>query len=471
MYWCPTARPMVSTLPTLLLLLLLLLLLTVGRASAAGAVVSAGNKLTTVEIAPGVAMPFANLGGSDGAQSNYTYGLAAGFRGFDTALSYTTGNVQPKLGAAIRRSSLARADLFVTTKIPCCPAASDGFQHYYCDGHPRSGSNLTVTAGADISSTLADIGIEYADLILLHWPCQTIEQTWQTYAPTPDWRQTETQTETERDIKDTLPVLCPPTPRVRLTQEIVGWRRYKALESALADGRARAIGISNFNASAIDALLSGTSVKPAFNQCGFSVGNHASQESPAGKDDVTRARCVCVSVCLSVSVCVSLSLRLAVSLCLHNMPRDRCRALNITYGAYSPLNHGKAMKDAAVRMLYILYDDTSLNCVVVALLHSWYYSVVYVYCWVRQVLQIAKARNVSSAVVALRCLTLPNRLFILPLICYSHLITRPIGRARWLVQAGHTFTTASMSEEYDVEDLSALDLVLTPEEMARLNAV
>ena len=43
----------------------------------------------TVEIAPGVAMPFANLGGSDGAQSNYTFGLAAGFRGFDTALSYT----------------------------------------------------------------------------------------------------------------------------------------------------------------------------------------------------------------------------------------------------------------------------------------------------------------------------------------------------------------------------------------------
>ena len=175
---------MMSTLPMLLLLLLLLLVhLTVGRASAAGAVVAAG-KLTTVEIAPGVAMPFANLGGSDGAQSNYTFGLTAGFRGFDTALSYTTGNVQPKLGAAIRRSSLPRADLFVTTKIPCCPAASEGFQHYYCDGHPRSGSNLTVTADADISSTLADIGIEYADLILLHWPCQTIEQTWETYEPT-----------------------------------------------------------------------------------------------------------------------------------------------------------------------------------------------------------------------------------------------------------------------------------------------
>ena len=305
----------------------LLLLQFVGHASTVVADSEGGVASTTVEIAPGVAMPFANLGGSDGAQSNYTIGLVAGFRGFDTALSYTRGDVQPKLGEAIRHSSIARSDLFVTTKIPCCPAASMGFQHYYCDGHPRRGSNLTATADADINLTLADIGIDYADLILLHWPCETIEETWATY---------------------------------------------KALEGALTDGRARAIGISNFNASAIDALLSGTSVKPAFNQCGFSVGNHGSKESSGGKDDVTRAR---------------------------------CSALNITYGAYSPLNHGKAMKDEVV-------------------------------------LQIAKAHNVSAAVVALR----------------------------WLVQEGHTFTTASMSEEYDVEDLSALDVVLTHEEMARLNA-
>jgi hypothetical protein len=43
-------------------------------------VAAATTSTTTVEIAPGVNMPFANLGGSDGAQSNYTFGLAAGFR-------------------------------------------------------------------------------------------------------------------------------------------------------------------------------------------------------------------------------------------------------------------------------------------------------------------------------------------------------------------------------------------------------
>ena len=88
-----------------------------------------------------------------------------------------------------------------------------------------------------------------------------------------------------------------------------------------------------------------------------------------------------------------------------DVTRARCSTLNITYGAYSPLNHGNVLKEKVV-------------------------------------LQVAKAHNVSAAVVALR----------------------------WLVQGGHTFTTASMSEDYDVEDLSVFDLVLTHEEMASLEA-
>jgi 2,5-diketo-D-gluconate reductase A len=185
-----------------------------------------------------------------------------------------------------------------------------------------------LTAEADINSTLMDIGLIYADLILLHWPCETIEETWATY---------------------------------------------KGLERALADGRARAIGISNFNATALDDLLSvkgGVTVTPAFNQCGFSVGNHASTETALGKDDVTRARCA---------------------------------ALNITYGAYSPLNHGKVMDDPTVK-------------------------------------SIAEAHNVSAAAVSLR----------------------------WLVQGRHTFTTASESEAYDIEDLSVFDFTLTDAEMTSL---
>ena len=55
---------------------------------------------------------------------------------------------------------------------------------------------------------------------------------------------------------------------------------------------------------------------PAVNQCGFGVGNSNSKETSLGRDDVTRARCA---------------------------------ALNITFGAYSPLNHSKVMSDKTVK--------------------------------------------------------------------------------------------------------------------------
>merc|ERR1711957_195160 len=60
-------------------------------------------------------------------------------------------------------------------------------------------------------------------------------------------------------------------------------------EFALA-GKARAIGISNFNASDIDALYAaGLRVPPAVNQVGFSIGNH--KNSAHGSDFETLAKC------------------------------------------------------------------------------------------------------------------------------------------------------------------------------------
>ena len=53
--------------------------------------------------------------------------------------------------------------------------------------------------------------------------------------------------------------------------------------------KARAIGISNFNASMIDELVqAGLRVKPAVNQCGFSIGGH--NASTYGRDYGARAR-------------------------------------------------------------------------------------------------------------------------------------------------------------------------------------
>lgn len=147
---------------------------------------------------------------------------------------------------------------------------------------------------------------------------------------------------------------------------------YRGLERALAGGKTRAIGVSNFNATALDSLIANVDVVPAFNQCGFSVGNHASDESLLGSDDVTTAKCA---------------------------------EHNITYGAYSPLNHGDALKGA-------------------------------------DVVAIAQAHTRSTSEIALR----------------------------WIVQQGHTFTSASLKEEYDVEDLAVTSFSLSNEEMARLSS-
>ena len=84
---------------------------------------------------------------------------------------------------------------------------------------------------------------------------------------------------------------------------------YQALEPLIAAGKARAIGVSNFNASFLQEFLAqdGVSIHPAVDQCGFSIHGHGGNngaETPLGRDTATL---------------------------------QGCRAHNVTYSAYSPL--------------------------------------------------------------------------------------------------------------------------------------
>eukprot|EP00854_Cymbomonas_tetramitiformis_P014349 gene14349-16969_t len=205
----------------------------------------------TKEIAPGVFMPFVNLGGVESRPSNYTLWLGEGGRGLDTALTYGA-KVQQEVGKAMDQAmdwhgGMPRSEIFLTTKIPCCPAGA-GIPG--CEGH-----NSSVVQ--DIQADFDQLGQPYVDLMLLHWPCEKLE--------------------------DTVAA-------------------YKALESLVSSKKARAIGVSNFNSTMIDALMQQVSVKPAVNQCGFSIGGH--NTSAYGMDYETL---------------------------------KRCRELGITYSAYSPL--------------------------------------------------------------------------------------------------------------------------------------
>eukprot|EP00041_Stephanoeca_diplocostata_P000711 m.16338 g.16338 ORF g.16338 m.16338 type:complete len:306 (+) comp10954_c0_seq2:66-983(+) len=190
-----------------------------------------------VEIAPGVFMPVVNLGGVQERPSNYSAFLTVGGEGLDTALSYGP-ETQEQVGRAFRNSGISRDKVFITTKIPCCPMF-DAWKNPYCP----SGASPANASGW-INTTIDLLGVEYVDLMLLHWGCNSLDNTLATY---------------------------------------------NVLESLLASGRAKAIGISNFNASTLDQLLKVVKTKPAVNQCGYSIANH--NTSLLGRDDATREYC------------------------------------------------------------------------------------------------------------------------------------------------------------------------------------
>ncbi|MBU6535214.1 aldo/keto reductase [Streptomyces sp. NPDC057245] len=105
-------------------------------------------------------------------------------------------------GRAIAASGLAREDLFVTTKL----------------WNSDQGYDSTLRA---FDTSLSKLGLEYLDLYLIHWPMPAREK----YVDT-----------------------------------------YKAFEKLLADGRVRAIGVSNFLPEHLERLTGETSVLPAVNQ-------------------------------------------------------------------------------------------------------------------------------------------------------------------------------------------------------------
>ena len=125
--------------------------------------------------------------------------VEAGYRHIDTAVKY--GN-ERGVGNGIRASGLDRSELFVTTKL-------DGeFQ-----GHDR--------ALAGLEGSLQRLGLDYVDLLLIHWP---------------------------------LPARG---------EYVSTWKTFQRLQ---ADGKARSIGVSNFKPAHLERLMAETDVVPAVNQ-------------------------------------------------------------------------------------------------------------------------------------------------------------------------------------------------------------
>ncbi|MHC8606233.1 aldo/keto reductase [Paenarthrobacter ureafaciens] len=125
--------------------------------------------------------------------------VALGYRHIDTAVKY--GN-ETGVGEGIRNSGVDRSELFITTKL------NGEFQ----------GSGKAV---AGLDSSLKRLGLDYVDLLLIHWP---------------------------------LP---------RRDEFVSTWKTFEELQ---ASGKVRSIGVSNFKPAHLDRLFAETDVVPAVNQ-------------------------------------------------------------------------------------------------------------------------------------------------------------------------------------------------------------
>lgn len=127
--------------------------------------------------------------------------LEIGYRHIDTAQMY--GN-EAEVGEAIRNSGIDRGEIFVTSKL-------------------NNSNHEPDDARESLDKTLSDLGLDYVDLFLIHWPLPTqyngdFVSTWQT------------------------------------------------MEEFKNDGRSRSIGVSNFQPDHLDKLAEETDTVPAINQ-------------------------------------------------------------------------------------------------------------------------------------------------------------------------------------------------------------
>ena len=141
--------------------------------------------------------------------------IKIGYRHIDTAEGY--GN-ETGVGEGIRTSGVAREELFVTTKLQAAYKTYD-------------------EAKAGIEQSLADLDIDYIDLMIIHSP-----QPWNEFR------------EGEHFFEGNL----------------AAW---KTLEEFYQAGKIKAIGVSNFEEIDIKNILDNGTVKPTVNQILTHVGN------------------------------------------------------------------------------------------------------------------------------------------------------------------------------------------------------
>merc|ERR1711988_2025893 len=107
-------------------------------------------------------MPRVNLGTCCGSKPSVGLGpwLKLGGTGIDTAFDYGD---QSDIATVLQQAGVKREDVFITTKVPAGIGASANVSQ--CEADPK-------VALWYLQQDLAQLKVDYVDLVLLHGPCQ-----------------------------------------------------------------------------------------------------------------------------------------------------------------------------------------------------------------------------------------------------------------------------------------------------------
>ncbi|KDQ56293.1 hypothetical protein JAAARDRAFT_132718 [Jaapia argillacea MUCL 33604] len=144
-----------------------------------------------------------------------------GYRHLDLAMVYRN---QDEVGRVLKKvipSVVQRSDLFITSKL-------------------WNSSHQPINVEKELDETLRQLGIEYLDLYLIHWPVA--------FRPGKGLFPPGKEGEVELDL---------------FTSLVDTW---KAMTLLPKTGKVRAVGVSNFTAEHIKAIVAATGVTPAVNQ-------------------------------------------------------------------------------------------------------------------------------------------------------------------------------------------------------------
>ncbi len=174
-------------------------------------------KIPVFALSNGVEIPSIGFGtwqipNGEIAYSAITCALKNGYRHIDTASNY--GN-EPSVGRAVNDCGINRSEIFVTSKLP---AEIKTYQETF----------------ESFDKTINNLGLNYLDLYLIH-------------APWPWNRKGYDYSKGNIDV-------------------------WKAMEEIYNSGRCRAIGVSNFEISDLNAIINTCNIKPMVNQISYFIG-------------------------------------------------------------------------------------------------------------------------------------------------------------------------------------------------------